>query len=275
MVDLGSLEELPDRHASRASPSSSSRRCPACDQHSCSRGRRGGFVERLHEGTWLGHVAEHVALQLQQEAGHDIRRGKTRQVKGEPGRYNVIYGYVDESVGLAAGRARRPAGQPPRAGRPRTSTSTTELETFIMQRRADARSARRPRRSSTRRSPATSRGSGSTRPRLVQLGQGVHAKRIRATMTSETGVDRGRHRLATRTSPPGCSAPPACRCRKSGVGAHGRRGGRGRAAGSATRSSVKPLDGNHGRGVCLDLQNDGRACARRSRSRRSSPGAAS
>ena len=57
---------------------------PGLREHSCSRGARGGFVERLHEGTWLGHVAEHVALQLQQDVGHDIRRGKTRQVKGEP-----------------------------------------------------------------------------------------------------------------------------------------------------------------------------------------------
>ena len=43
-------------------------------------------------------------MQLQQEVGHDLRRGKTRQVPGERGRYNVIYGYVDENVGIAAGR---------------------------------------------------------------------------------------------------------------------------------------------------------------------------
>ena len=41
---------------------------------------------------------------LQQLVGHDIRRGKTRAVKGQPGRYNIIYGYVDENVGLTAGR---------------------------------------------------------------------------------------------------------------------------------------------------------------------------
>jgi cyanophycin synthetase len=45
---------------------------------------KGGFISRMQEGTWLGHVAEHVALQLQQEAGHDLRRGKTRMVKGRP-----------------------------------------------------------------------------------------------------------------------------------------------------------------------------------------------
>ncbi|WP_230209288.1 hypothetical protein [Nostocoides sp. HKS02] len=76
---------------------------PGLENHTCSRGVRGGFIERLREGTWLGHVAEHVALQLQQEAGHDLRRGKTRAVKGTPGRYNVIYDYNDETVGLAAG----------------------------------------------------------------------------------------------------------------------------------------------------------------------------
>ena len=77
---------------------------PGVGNHSCSRGREGGFGERLREGTWLGHVAEHVALQLQQEAGHDQRRGKTRMVKGRPGVYNVVYGYTDEGVGLSAGR---------------------------------------------------------------------------------------------------------------------------------------------------------------------------
>ena len=48
-------------------------------------------------------IAEHIALQLETEAGHYQSRGKTRGVKGHPGRYNVIYGYIDEQVGLAAG----------------------------------------------------------------------------------------------------------------------------------------------------------------------------
>ncbi len=77
---------------------------PGVARHSCSRGHEGGFGDRLREGTWMGHVAEHIALQLQQEAGHDQRRGKTRMVKGRPGIYNVVYGYSDEGVGLLAGR---------------------------------------------------------------------------------------------------------------------------------------------------------------------------
>ena len=102
VVDLGVLEDFPTNKLPGFADALVER-LPGLMNHSCSRGRRGGFVERLHEGTWVGHVAEHVALQLQQSVGHDMRRGKTRQVKGERGRYNVIYAYYDESVGLAAG----------------------------------------------------------------------------------------------------------------------------------------------------------------------------
>ena len=102
VVDLGSLEEYP----SDALPGFTDQLfawLPGVGEHSCSRGRKGGFAERLREGTWVGHVAEHVALQLQNEAGHDTRRGKTRST-GEPGRYHVIFGYQDEAVALAAGK---------------------------------------------------------------------------------------------------------------------------------------------------------------------------
>ena len=157
---------------------------PGLREHSCSRGRRGGFVERLNEGTWLGHVAEHCALALQQVVGHDIRRGKTRQVKGQPGRYNVIYGYVDEQVGLAAGRlAVRLVNHLVQAD-PEFDWDD-ELEAFIL--RAE-RTAFGP---STQAilDEAVSRDIPWIRLNqhsLVQLGQGVHAKRIRATMTSAT-----------------------------------------------------------------------------------------
>ena len=103
VVDLGSLEEFPT-NTLPGFTDELLRLLPGLREHSCSRGRRGGFVERLNEGTWLGHVTEHVALALQQTVGHDIRRGKTRQVKGERGRYNIIFGYVDEQVGLAASK---------------------------------------------------------------------------------------------------------------------------------------------------------------------------
>ena len=115
VVDLGVLEGYP----TDTLPGFTDRLVellPGLENHTCSKGVRGGFVERMHEGTWLGHVSEHVALQLQQEAGHDQRRGKTREVKGRTGVYNVIYGYTNEEVGLAAGRLAVRLRQPPRAG---------------------------------------------------------------------------------------------------------------------------------------------------------------
>ena len=103
VVDLGVLEGYP----TDTIPGFTDRLVdllPGLDNHTCSRGVKGGFIERMREGTWVGHVAEHIALQLQQEVGHDQRRGKTRGIKGQPGRYNIIYGFTDEGVGVAAGR---------------------------------------------------------------------------------------------------------------------------------------------------------------------------
>ena len=160
VVDIGALEELPTdmlpgftEQLLRALPGL--RGPPVLARP------RGGFVERLHEGTWLGHVTEHVALELQQAAGHDIRRGKTRGVTGERGLYNVIYGYLDETVGARG----RPAGRRGWsttcvAGRPRSSTSTAELRARSSCAPSARRSARRRRPSWTRPSAATSRGSG-------------------------------------------------------------------------------------------------------------------
>ncbi|MGI8888423.1 MAG: cyanophycin synthetase family protein, partial [Nocardioidaceae bacterium] len=159
---------------------------PGLRNHTCSRGRRGGFVERLTEGTWLGHVTEHVALQLQQEVGHDLRRGKTRQVPGEPGHYNIIYGFVDETVGLAAGRlAIRLVNH--LVEREPDFDFNLELERFIV---TAERTAFGP---STQAilDEAMSRDIPWIRLNqhsLVQLGQGLHQKRIRATMTSNTSA---------------------------------------------------------------------------------------
>ena len=183
VVDLGSLEDFPTNPLCGFTDNLL-QMLPGLREHSCSRGRRGGFVERLHEGTWLGHVAEHAALALQQEVGHDIRRGKTRSVKGHKGRYNIIYGYVDENVGLAAARlAVRLVNHLVEAD-PGFDWAK-EREAFIL--RAE-RTAFGP---STQAilDEAVSRDIPWIRLNqhsLVQLGQGVHAKRIRATMTSET-----------------------------------------------------------------------------------------
>ena len=244
VVDLGSLEQFPTSSLPGFTDNLL-QMLPGLREHSCSRGRRGGFVERLNEGTWLGHVAEHCALALQQVVGHDIRRGKTRQVKGRPGVYNVIFGYVDEQVGLAAAKlAVRLVNHLVEAD-PEFDWDS-ELESFIL--RAE-RTAFGP---STQAilDEAVSRDIPWIRLNqysLVQLGQGVHAKRIRATMTSETSsiaVDIASDKdLTTRLL--GAAGLPVPK--QESV----------RTADQCVRAAnrigypvvVKPLDGNHGRGV--------------------------
>src|SRR3954471_13304352 len=251
VVDLGSLERFP----TNTIPGFTDHlleMVPGLREHSCSRGKRGGFVERLNEGTWLGHVAEHTALALQQVVGHDVRRGKTRQVKGSPGHYNVVFGYIDEQVGLAASRLAVRLVNHLVQPDPEFDWDE-ELESFIL--RAE-RTAFGP---STQAilDEAVSRDIPWIRLNqysLVQLGQGVHAKRIRATMTSATSaiaVDIASDKdLTTRLlGAAGLPVPKqeSVRNVEQAVRAAERIG---------YPVVVKPLDGNHGRGVCLDLQNE-------------------
>lgn len=77
---------------------------PGLAGHRCSTGRPGGFGERLAAGTLLGHVIEHVALELQATVGVRVSRGKTRAVRGRSGVYDVLFAYEDVAVGRAAGR---------------------------------------------------------------------------------------------------------------------------------------------------------------------------
>src|SRR5436309_7540707 len=102
LVDLGSLEHWPS-NTIKGFNRALTELLPGLKDHSCSLGKPGGFLERLKEGTWLGHVAEHVAIELQREAGTPAGRGKTRGA-GTPGQYNVIYAYGEEQVGLEAGK---------------------------------------------------------------------------------------------------------------------------------------------------------------------------
>ncbi len=102
-VDLGRLEDYPTNTLPGFTAALLTR-LPGLAQHGCSTGKPGGFVERLEEGTWLGHVIEHVALELQSMAGTPVARGKTRSVKGRPGQYNIMYTYKIEEAGRCAGR---------------------------------------------------------------------------------------------------------------------------------------------------------------------------
>jgi cyanophycin synthetase len=250
VVDLGSLEEYP----TDLLPGFTDRLLawlPGVGEHSCSRGRKGGFAERLREGTWMGHVAEHIALQLQNEVGHDTRRGKTRST-GVPGQYNVIYGYQDESVALAAGRlAVRMVNHLVEAD-PEFDFDA-ELEDFLL--RAE-RTAFGP---STQAlvDEAVSRDIPWMRlndASLVQLGQGCHAQRIRATMTSQTSalatdIASDKDMTNKLLSAAGLPVPRSDSVRTL-------RGALGAARWIGYPVVVKPLDGNHGRGVVLNIADD-------------------
>ncbi|MER8447319.1 hypothetical protein NKH52_29495 [Mesorhizobium sp. M1066] len=82
-IDLGALEGFPTDKLPGFTENLG-RLLPGLAAHGCSYGAAGGFLRRMEEGTWLGHVVEHVALELQTVVGHGVTRGKTRSVKGSP-----------------------------------------------------------------------------------------------------------------------------------------------------------------------------------------------
>jgi len=250
VVDLGVLEEFPSNRIP-GFVDALVELLPSLEDHACSLGRRGGFITRLREGTWAGHVAEHVALEFQNLAGTDVRHGKTRGT-GEYGRYNVIYEFREEQVGVEAGRMA--VGLVNHLVAPNDPSVDfdlgAELEKLI---RLAERLAFGP---STQAliDEAASRDIPTIRLdrfSLVQLGQGVHQQRIRATMTSRTsaiGVDIASDKKLTNRLLDSAGLPVP---RSEVVTTEDE------AVAAARRIGfpcvVKPLDGNHGRGVALDL----------------------
>jgi cyanophycin synthetase len=103
LVDLGELEQWPSAKIDGFSDRLL-RALPTLESHGCSYGEHGGFVRRLREGegTWMGHILEHVAIELQVLTGSKVAFGKTRG-SGEPGKYHVVYEYQEEPVALDAG----------------------------------------------------------------------------------------------------------------------------------------------------------------------------
>src|SRR3954468_5919456 len=77
---------------------------PTLYSHRCSPGVPGGFFERVKEGTWMGHVVEHIALEIQTLAGLDTGFGRTRETE-TPGTYHVVFSFVNDAVGVYAAKA--------------------------------------------------------------------------------------------------------------------------------------------------------------------------
>ena len=251
VVDLGELEDWPSNTIPNFNEALLEL-VPTLDDHACSLGRRGGFVTRLKEGTWLGHVSEHVALELQSLAGTTAHIGKTRSA-GRHGLYNVIFEYREEEVGREAGRIAVGLVNHLVAPDQAPFDFAEEMEGLI---RLAERKAFGP---STQAlvDEAVSRDIPwirLDRHSLVQLGQGVHQQRIRATMTSRTpaiAVDIASDKSLTNSllSSAGLPVPRSMVVRSADD-----------AASAAKQLGypvvLKPLDGNHGRGVSLDLRDE-------------------
>ncbi len=157
---------------------------PTMIEHRCSEAVRGGFFMRVDEGTWMGHVIEHIALEIQTLAGMDTGFGRTRTPEGEKeGIYYVVFSYMEEDAGVYAAKAAV------RIAEALIEGTEYDLEADIQEMREI--------REDTRLGPSTGciveeaakRGIPYIRlnkQSLVQLGYGVNQKRIRATIASTT-----------------------------------------------------------------------------------------
>jgi cyanophycin synthetase len=253
LVDLGVLEQFPSNKIPGFNQGLLEW-MPSLSDHACSLNRRGGFVTRLKDGTWMGHVAEHISLELQNLAGTFVHHGKTRSA-GADGQYNVIYEFREEAVGLEAGKlAVRIVNHLVAPKDPAQAIDyIEELEGLI---RLAERQAFGPStqaildEASSRDIPFLRLDRGS----LVQLGQGIYQQRIRATMTSATSaiaVDMASDKNLTNRMLDSAGLPvPKSEVVDTADGA----------VAAAKRIGypcvVKPLDGNHGRGVHLDLRSE-------------------
>ena len=102
VLDLGDWEEFPSDKIPNFYKNIK-KYIPSMHDHRCSENRKGGFFFRVKNGTWLGHITEHVALEIQTLAGYDTGFGRTRGT-GKKGEYNVIFNYEEKSIGILAAK---------------------------------------------------------------------------------------------------------------------------------------------------------------------------
>jgi cyanophycin synthetase len=227
---------------------------PSLEEHGCSYGERGGFVRRLVDGTWFGHITEHVALELQCLAGTPVTYGKTRGA-GREGVYHVIYSFEDEQVGRRAGdlalrylRGILPEGYADRLAPAVDLKRELDELARLAERVALGPSTRSLVEEAKRRGIPTLRLNDQS---LVQLGWGRYQQRIQATVTSRTrhiAVEIAQDKQLTSSLLERAGLP---------VPRHARAGSAEEAVEAAESLGypvvVKPMDLSHGRGVALNL----------------------
>jgi cyanophycin synthetase len=263
VVDLGILLEWPSVKCGKGFTDGLQQAIPSLAEHGCSYRTAGGFLRRLteDEGTWMGHIMEHVALEIQNIAGSGVSFGRTRSA-GKPGIYNMVYAYKQRDAGIEAGHLalRLLMHLLPEALQQKIEYDIdpdfnfeTELEEFVH------RAQRREFGPSTQSLVDAAVGRDIPWIRLnnyslVQFGHGKYQKRIQATVTSDTGCistslasdKEGTHSLLRDMGLP----VPKQMMFSSEDGAV-----------SAAKKIgypivIKPLDANHGRGISINLMTD-------------------
>jgi cyanophycin synthetase len=224
---------------------------PSLVEHYCSPGCRGGFLSRVQEGTMMGHIVEHVALELQTLAGMPVGFGRTRETS-TPGVYQVVMEYKNEQAGRYAARA---AVRLCQSIVDTGSYPVEELEQDLNDLRELAMEAALG--PSTEHIVAAAEARGipwmplSTRS-LIQLGYGEYQKRIQASLSSGTGIlgvelasdKEGTKRLLAEAGVPvprGTTIYYLDELEQAIEDVGG------------FPVVIKPLDGNHGRGITIDI----------------------
>jgi len=254
LVDIGALEDCP----SNTLPGFTERLSawlPGLAEHRCGVGEPGGFLLRLREGTWPAHIMEHVAIELQNLAGSPVGFGKARETE-QRGIYKLAVRARQEDVGLAAVRAARELVLAAIDDRPYDVKATVKELTAMVDRLCLGPST------AAIADAAAERGIPSIRltdGNLVQLGYGARQRRIWTAETDRTSAiaeSVSRDKDLTKSLLKACGVPIP-----EGEIVHSPAEAWSAAQDIGLPVVVKPTDGNHGRGVSLDLktQADGEA----------------
>jgi len=260
-LDLGELEQWPTGRLGPAFVDGLIAALPGLAEHGCSYREPGGFIRRMREGegTWLGHVLEHVAIELQNVAGEDVTFGKTRSID-KPGVYSVVYEYVQKEEGVAAGElalrllsSLLPVELQTRGSVPEGWEWPAARDEFIRyaQRRALGPSTASLVRAAEERDIPWLRLNDQS---LVQLGHGKYQQRIQATVTGRTphiAVELASDKEETNKILASLGLPvpkqELVQSEESALRAARRLG---------VPVVTKPFNGNHGRGISIHLMTD-------------------
>ena len=245
------LEDLDDR-PSNSFPGFVENLCallPGLHDHRCSLGRRGGFVERLHEGTYPAHITEHVLIELQNMAGIDVGYGKARKVPNRPRQYTIVCSYKIEKVVVEALPVAIKIVEGLARGEKVDIQEDLDNLRYWAERHSLGPSTKAIVEAAERRGIPTFRITEDAS--LFQLGWGKYQKRIQATMTSNTshiavGIASDKELTKALLAEAGLPVPKGEVVRSADAAVAAARRLRGAVA-------LKPFDGNQGKGVSLNL----------------------